>query len=315
MKQLHFRNNDPIDCIGLGTWKSSPELVTQAVFTAIKAGYRHIDAAAIYQNETAVGQGIKQALDAGIVNRESLFITSKLWNNSHKAQDVEPAITKTLNDLGLDYLDLYLIHWPVAFKPGVMYAQTPDEYASLEEIPLAETWGAMEALKQKGLAKHIGVSNFSVTKLKALLPQANIVPEMNQVELHPLLQQDALMEYCKANDILVTAYSPLGSGDRSDAMKADHEPKMLNLEAIKIIANKHKVSAAQVLLAWHLHRGNTVIPKSTNPGRIKENLAAANLQLDLDDLDTLKRLDRNYRYVTGKFFDCPEKGYTNVYDE
>lgn len=315
MKQLKFKNNDTIDCIGLGTWKSPPEEVTQAVITALEAGYRHIDAAAIYQNEPALGKAFKTVFNKGDIKREEVFVTSKLWNDSHRAQDVQPALEKTLRDLNLDYLDLYLMHWPVAFKPGVTHAQGADEYASLNEIPLIETWKAMEALKEKGLVKHIGVSNFSIKKLEDLIDKATITPEMNQVELHPLLQQDKLMEYCESKNILVTAYSPLGSGDRSEAMKAENEPKMMELEAVKILANKHNCTSAQILISWHLQRGNTVIPKSTNPKRIQENIEAAKVQLDKDDMNTLKRLDRHFRYVTGEFFNCPEKGYENVYDE
>lgn len=314
MKKLYFKNGDTIDTIGLGTWKSDPEDVKNAVITALEVGYRHIDAAAIYGNESGVGEALKQVFDKGDIKREDVFITSKLWNNAHKAQDVLPALQKTLSDLRLDYLDLYLMHWPVAFQPDVVFATKPEEYVSLEEIPLLETWTAMEALKAQELTKHIGVSNFSITKLKALIAQAATVPEMNQVELHPLLAQDNLLAYCKANDILVTAYSPLGSTDRAAAMKAQNEPSLFDLEHIKSAARKYNKTEAQILLAYHVFRDCCVIPKSTNAGRIKQNYEASTIALEHSDMMEIAQHDRAFRFVNGKFFDCPEKGYENVYD-
>ena len=315
MKHLQFRNGDTAHAIGLGTWKAKGETVKNAIKEAVRAGYRHIDTAAIYDNETDIGEAIQELIKEGTITRDQLFITSKLWNNAHKSEDVLPALNESLKKLQLDYLDLYLIHWPVAFKKEEIFPQDASGYVSLSEVPISETWTQMEKAKESHLAKHIGVSNFSKKKLDALVNVAKVQPEMNQVELHPLLQQNDLYEYCQSKNVLLTAYSPLGSGDRSAEMKAADEPNLFEIPTIKSIANKHKVHPAKVLLNWHVQRGTGVIPKSTTPKNIKANYEAAELELDQDDMDSIARLDMNYRFINGKFFELPGNGYENIYDE
>ncbi|GHC63987.1 aldo/keto reductase [Ulvibacter litoralis] len=315
MKTLKFSNKDSMHTIGLGTWKASGNEVKNAVKEALNIGFRHIDTAAVYGNETEIGEALAEVFAEGKIKREDVFITSKLWNDSHKEGYIIPALQETLKKLQLEYLDLYLIHWPVAFKPGVGQPKKPSDYLSLEEAPIIDTWRGMEKAKEGRLARHIGVSNFSKKKLKALIEQATIKPEVNQVELHPLLQQNELLAYCKSEGIFVIAYSPLGSGDRSEGMKGENEPNLMEIETIREIAKKANATAAQVLIAWHAHRGCAAIPKSTSKDHIEANFQAANVTLDDADMEKIAALDKHYRFITGKFFEEPSKGYENIYDE
>ena len=315
MKTLKFKNNDQMPAIGLGTWKATGEEVKKAVKEALIAGFRHIDTAAIYQNETEIGQALKEAFAEGVIKREDVFITSKLWNDAHGENEVATALQESLQRLQLDYLDLYLIHWPVSFVSGVLFPQKPSEYIPPYKSPIETAWNQMEQVKSEGLVRHIGVSNFSVKKLKDLISKANTKPEVNQVELHPLLQQNKLVDYCSSQEILVTSYSPLGSGDRTPEMKADNEPNLMGLEILTDIAKKHEISTAQVLISWHLHRNCSVIPKSSSKNHIEANYKAHLVALDTADMQKIASLDKNYRFITGKFFEMPGSGYTNIYDE
>lgn len=314
METLKFRNGDKMPAIGLGTWKSGKGEVGEAVKIALKNGYRHIDCASTYGNEAEIGEAFSEIFSEGKIKREDVWVTSKLWNDSHKKEHVLPALKQTLNDLQLDYLDLYLIHWPVAFKHGVSFPSKDEDYLSLEEVPLIETWNELIKAKEQGLVKHIGVSNFSSKKLNDLMSQTSEHPEMNQVELHPFLPQPELLQFCKENDIHCTAYSPLGSGDRSAQMKADDEPSLMEEPAIKDVAKKHNASPAQVLIKWAVSRGTAVIPKSTTKEHIISNLESEKLPLDEDDLKKIANIEREYRYVTGEFFVTPGNPYSNIYD-
>ena len=228
-------------------------------------------------------------------------MTSKLWNNSHRQDQVLPALQKTLSDLKLDYVDLYLIHWPIAFKAGVGFPKGREDFYTYEEVSIVETWKGMQKLKEKGLAKHIGVSNFNQGKLNELIEIGGQLPEMNQVEMQPYLPQEGLVQYCLEHGILMTAYSPLGSPD-SRAERHENDPKLLVDPVVKEIADKHKVGSGQILIAWSIARAIAVIPKSVNKERIIGNLAAAKINLDDHDMMELRDIGVNHRFVDGSFF-------------
>ncbi len=310
MKTLTLNNGNTIPQFGLGTWKSEPGQVKNAVKAALTIGYKHIDCAPIYGNEKEIGEGLNESFAESVVKREDIFITSKLWNSRHHKDDVVPGLQQTLQDLQLDYLDLYLIHWPVAFKPDVNFPENASDLLPLSEVPLIETWQGMEQAVKEGLVKNIGVSNFSIKKLDNIINNCHIKPSMNQVECHPYLQQDELLTYCNKNDIALTAYSPLGSNDRPQFIKQENEPILLENKVIKNIAQKHQATPAQILIQWAIERGTVVIPKSVSPERIKQNYEAQNISLDREDMETIKTLNLNYRYVDGSFFALPNSSYT-----
>jgi len=302
MKQLTFRNGDKLDILGLGTWKSKPGEVYEAVRSAIRIGYRHFDCAFIYMNEKEIGQAFADAFAAGDVKREDVWITSKLWNHCHRREDVIPALKGTLADLQLDYLDLYLVHWPHVFKKDFMGATKANETWSTAEVPHIETWRGIEEAVELGLAKHIGVCNFNKHKLGDLIGKATIKPEMNQVELHPMLHQNELLEFCQENGVHVTAYSPLGSPDRSAGMKASDEPNLFQHPIINELARKHNCTEAQIMIAWAMERGTAVIPKSVNPERQLQNFKSTEIKLSADDMQLMASADKGYRYVKGQFW-------------
>jgi alcohol dehydrogenase (NADP+) len=288
--------------LGLGTWKSEPDEVYTAVRAAVEVGYRHIDCAAIYQNEEEVGRALTDAFQAGDAKREDMWITSKLWNDSHTPEHVRPALETSLKKLQLDYLDLYLIHWPVALRHGIELPRGPEDFLPLSEVPLESTWEAMLNVSEQGLARQVGVSNFSKRMIEQVSVATGHTPAVNQVELHPYLQQDALIAACKALGVAVTAYSPLGSPD-SAAMMGRHDDVLLTQHpTIVEIADAHQATPGQVLIVWAIARGTSVIPKSVNPGRIAENWGARELALTPADMTAIAALDRHQRMVDGSFW-------------
>lgn len=258
-----LNNGEEIPQLGFGVWQVPDDQATDAVSSALEAGYRHIDTAAIYRNEAGTGK----ALAASGLPREELFVTTKLWNSDHGYDDALRAIDVSLEKLGLEYVDLYLIHWPTP-----MY----DQYV--------EAWKAMEQIYADGKAKAIGVSNFRPAHLRRVIDEGTIVPAINQIELHPNFSQAESRGVHAELGVATEAYSPLGSGKG-----LLDDPKLAEIGA------KHGRTPAQVVLRWHLQLGNVVIPKSVTPARIKENIDVFGFELDADDIAAIAALDTNTR--------------------
>ncbi|KAG9792319.1 Aldo/keto reductase, partial [Aureobasidium melanogenum] len=280
---LKLNTGATIPALGLGTWQSPEGKVRAAVAFAIKAGYRHIDCAYCYGNEREVGEGIKEGLAATGLSRRDLFITTKLWCTYHTR--VEQNLDLSLKLLGLDYVDLYLVHWPIAMNPNgndEKFPKLPDGSRDLTpERSHVDTWKYMEKLLQTGKTKAIGVSNYSKRYLEQLLATASVVPAVNQIENHPLLPQQDIVDFCKEKGILITAYSPLGSTG---------SPLMTESQVVKL-AQEKETSPSSILLSYHIARGSAVVAKSVTPARIEENKKI--VQLSQADLASLAEISQH----------------------
>ncbi|XP_065556413.1 aldo-keto reductase family 1 member B1-like isoform X1 [Artemia franciscana] len=292
---VKLSNGYEMPIIGLGTWKSKPGEVEEAVKNAIEVGYRHIDCAMVYENEKEVGAAIKAKIDDGTVKREDLFVVSKLWNTFHQVDLVIPTCKKTIEDLGVGYLDLYLIHWPMAYKPGPAWNNRDENGKTIFDLntDYLQVWHELEKAVDQGLVRSIGVSNFNSQQLDRLINNGRIKPVNNQVECHPYLNQKKLIAFCKERGICVTAYSPLGSPDRPWAKPDD--PKLMEDPKLVELAKKHGKSPAQVLLRYQVQRGVIAIPKSVHKERLAQNINIFDFNLSDEDMKLVDSFDCNGR--------------------
>ncbi|KAF4216480.1 hypothetical protein CNMCM8980_006678 [Aspergillus fumigatiaffinis] len=290
--------------VGFGLWKVNNETCADQIYHAIKAGYRLFDGACDYGNEVEAGKGVARAIQEGIVKREELFIVSKLWNSFHDGDRVEPICRKQLADWGLDYFDLFIVHFPIALKyvdPAVRYPPgwlSENNKLEFSNASIQETWTAMESLVDKKLARSIGVSNFSAQLLMDLLRYARVRPATLQIEHHPYLTQERLVTYAQKEGIAVTAYSSFGplSFVELDLKDAHETPKLFDHDVIKSIAQKHGKTPAQVLLRWATQRNIAVIPKSNDPTRLAQNLDVTGWDLETSEIEAISSLNRNLRF-------------------
>uniref|UniRef100_A0A5K3EYX0 Aldo_ket_red domain-containing protein n=1 Tax=Mesocestoides corti TaxID=53468 RepID=A0A5K3EYX0_MESCO len=269
------------------------EDVAPAVTAALEVGYRHIDCAHLYLNEEAVGNALKQWLDQTKTNREDVFITSK--NTFHRPEFVGPACRASLERLKLSYLDLYLIHWPVAYKPGDDLLPVDEKGNTLfDDVDIITTWKAMEALVTEGLVRHIGLSNFNELQIQRIIDCANIKPVLLQIESNPYFPNQALIDFARANGIVSAAYAPLGSPYR-DAN--DRSCRLIDDPVLATIAKKYGKTPAQVAIRHGIQRGVSVVPKSRTPERIRENFEVFDFELTEEEMGQIATLGSHQRQV------------------
>ncbi len=311
--------------VGLGLWKIDREQAADAVYAAIEAGYRHLDSAADYGNEKEVGEGIARAIADGLCIREELWVTSKLWNTFHSPEHVAAACRRSLDDLGLDYFDLYLIHFPIAlayvdfddrYPPEWLFDPAkPEAGMKRAPVPLSATWAAMEELVRTNVVRQIGVCNYSTALLHDLMSYAEIKPAMLQIESHPYLTQQALLRTAADYGIAVTAFSPLGALSYVSLDMASESESVLMAKPVAAAAARLGVTPAQVVLRWGIQRGTAVIPKTSRPERLLENLALEGFSLNEDEMAAISALNQNRRFNDpGVFCEAAFGTFHSIYD-
>ena len=316
---------ESIPSIGFGLWKIANENCANVVYEAVKLGYRHFDSASDYGNEKEVGMGLKRAMEDGLCTREELWITSKLWNTFHHPDHVPAALQRSLEDLQLDYLDLYLIHFPIALEFVPFEERYPPEWffapeeinpqMKLARVPLADTWKAMENLKIKEIVKNIGVCNYSTGLLHDLMNYCQTPPDLLQIESHPYLCQENLIRLAKQYGLKVTAFSPLGSLSYVELEMAEQNESILDQEIVRVISKRLGCSPAQTVLRWGIQRGNSVVAKSVNVNRMAENLASSLIELTDEDMMAITNLDRGRRFNDpGNFCEGAFNTFHPIYD-
>ncbi|KAJ3657756.1 hypothetical protein Zmor_009539 [Zophobas morio] len=288
---LKLNNGTQIPVVGLGTYKSPPGQVQQAVKDAVSVGYRHIDCAWFYENEAEVGEGLHAKIADGTIKRSDVFITSKIWNNHHAKEKVVPMLKDSLSKLKLDYVDLYLVHWPMGFKETA--PSLPTDASGYSDVDYLETWEGMEECVRLGLTKSIGLSNFNSEQVERVVTNCKIKPVVNQVEVNPNINQKKLIKFCKDRDIVVVGFCPLGRSNYA-GRPGFPSPTIHDPEVIKM-GEKYNKTAAQVVLNYLVSLGVVVIPKSVTKSRIEENFDIFDFSLDKNDVAYLDSCNKNER--------------------
>ncbi|MBI1315226.1 aldo/keto reductase [bacterium] len=322
---IELTSGRQLPAVGMGFWKVGRDVAADVTTQAIECGYRHLDCACDYGNETEVGHGIAAAVKSGLVTREQLWVTSKLWNTYHRPEHVRAACERSLRDLQLEYLDLYLIHFPIALQFVPFEDRYPPEWffdpdafqpqLEPDRVPIHETWQAMEELVAACLVREIGVCNFGVSLLRDLLACAKIPPAVLQVELHPYLTQEKLLRFCRESGIAVTGFSPLGAQSYFALNMAQQDESVLESEPVRRIAAAHDRTPAQVVLRWAVQRGTAVVPKTSRVERMRENLSINDFSLTDDEMAAISALNRNRRFNDpGDFCEAAFNTFFPIYE-